>query len=250
MVVETIGLATLYCADWRDVDLPVVDHVITDPPYEHEAHTLQRRTTEILPGGHRRPAAPKPLDFASITQEERLQAAASWAALSCGWVLAFCQAEAVAAWRDALIEGGAKWKRSCVWIKPNGQPQLSGDRPGMGYESIACAWAGEGKSVWNGGGRVGVFTHNTIGSFQVANGEARVHMAQKPIALMNELVDLFTAPGQTVLDAYMGSGTTGVACVNQGRRFIGVELEPRHFETACERIDMAQRQGQLWGAEG
>jgi len=52
----------------------------------------------------------------------------------------------------------------------------------------------------------------------------------------------------TVLDPYMGSGTTGLACLAAGRRFIGIELDPRHFATACHRLDLAQRQGQLFPA--
>ena len=62
---------------------------------------------------------------------------------------------------------------------------------------------------------------------------------------MRWLVALTTRPGETVLDPFMGSGTTGVAAVEQGRRFIGIERERRYFDIACERIARAQAQGQL-----
>lgn len=52
--------------------------------------------------------------------------------------------------------------------------------------------------------------------------------------------------GEKILDPFMGSGTTGVACVNLGRKFIGIEIEPKYFDIACERIDKATRQGKLF----
>ena len=52
--------------------------------------------------------------------------------------------------------------------------------------------------------------------------------------------------GETILDPYMGSGTTGVACARLGRRFIGIEIEEKYFEIACRRIEDAQRQGRLF----
>lgn len=71
------------------------------------------------------------------------------------------------------------------------------------------------------------------------------HPTQKPVALMEDLVKTYTNPGDTVLDFTMGSGSTGVACANTGRRFIGIEREPKYFDIACRRIEDAQRQGRL-----
>ena len=71
----------------------------------------------------------------------------------------------------------------------------------------------------------------------------KVHPTQKPISLMRWCVAMVDAP--TVLDPYMGSGTTGVACVEMGRQFIGIERERKYFDIACERIARAQAQGQL-----
>lgn len=130
--------------------------------------------------------------------------------------------------------------RAMVWIKPDGAPQFTGDRPGMGYESIVAAWCGDGRSHWNGGGRHGVFRHA-----QRDSNHPKEHMTQKPVALMRELVQLFTQPGDVVLDPFMGGGTTGVAAVALGRGFVGVEREARHVETARARIDAVMRQGSL-----
>ncbi|HBS81026.1 MAG TPA: cytosine methyltransferase, partial [Pseudomonas sp.] len=63
------------------------------------------------------------------------------------------------------------------------------------------------------------------------------HPTQKPVALMEYLIRTYAVPGMTVLDNTMGSGTTGVAALRCGCNFIGIELDPSHFETACARID-------------
>lgn len=68
-------------------------------------------------------------------------------------------------------------------------------------------------------------------------GERRVHPTQKPVPLMAWVMDRVSVPiGATVLDPYMGSGTTGIACLRTGRNFIGIELDPKHYATACDRM--------------
>ena len=69
----------------------------------------------------------------------------------------------------------------------------------------------------------------------------RVHPTQKPVALLEYLIKTYTNEGETVLDNCMGSGSTGVACVNTNRRFIGIELDDKYFEIAKQRIDAAIR---------
>jgi len=72
------------------------------------------------------------------------------------------------------------------------------------------------------------------------------HPCPKPNGYSNWLVSRCVLEGGLVLDPFMGSGTTGVACMNLGRKFIGVEIEPKYFDIACKRIDMAERQGRLF----
>lgn len=75
----------------------------------------------------------------------------------------------------------------------------------------------------------------------------RVHTTQKPIRLMAWCLEQAgTAPGQIVLDPFMGSGTTGVACAKLGRKFIGIEIEPKYFEIACRRIEAAYAQPDMF----
>lgn len=70
----------------------------------------------------------------------------------------------------------------------------------------------------------------------------QLHPTQKPVALLEYLIRTYTVPGETVLDNCMGSGSTGVACVNTGREFIGIELERKYFDIASERIAAARKQ--------
>lgn len=71
------------------------------------------------------------------------------------------------------------------------------------------------------------------------------HPTQKPVELFSHFINLHTVPGDTVLDPFMGSGTTGVACVQTGRNFIGCEIDEEYFEVARKRIAEAQQQPSL-----
>jgi len=75
--------------------------------------------------------------------------------------------------------------------------------------------------------------------------EGKEHPTQKPLPLMQWCLG-FLPNAQTILDPFMGSGTTGVACVNLGRKFIGIELEPKYFDIACRRIEEAYKQPRLF----
>jgi len=210
----------VYLGDCREIlpNIGPVGTLLTDPPYESQAHSAK-----IAKG--------KKLDFAAIDAETRAFIPA-WAATNVeGWLLAFCQVEAVAAWRDAIETAKLKYKRGLVWVKPDCTPQLNGQGPAQGFECLTAAWCSGGFSRWNAGGKRGVYTHNTNGP-----GRHGVHPTEKPVSLMVDLVADFAPPDSTVCDPFMGSGTTGVAAVREGRGFIGIELDPRYFEIACERI--------------
>jgi DNA modification methylase len=77
-------------------------------------------------------------------------------------------------------------------------------------------------------------------------GDKTSHPSQKPVELMEYLIMTHSNQGETVLDPYMGSGTTGVACIRTGRKFVGIEKDPEHFKTACERIKRELAQGDLF----
>jgi len=85
--------------------------------------------------------------------------------------------------------------------------------------------------------------------FDFEKGGNKLHPTVKPLKLISALVETSTRVGQTILDPFMGSGTTGVACVQLDRKFIGIELDPDYFEIACQRIEEAYKQPKLFPVE-
>jgi site-specific DNA-methyltransferase (adenine-specific) len=83
----------------------------------------------------------------------------------------------------------------------------------------------------------GLFYPKTVLEFSNVNGHKHFHPTQKPVALMEYLIRTYTNEGDVILDNTMGSGTTGVACKNTNRNFIGIEKEPKYFEIAKRRLD-------------
>ena len=234
----TIGDATLYCGDCLEIlpTLGEVDAVVTDPPYSDLVHKTRGRRG----AGLRKDGGPKleEIGFNSITPIQS-KVAEYVCALSNGWFLAFSDVFALPGWRQAVLNAGGKSKSVCLWIKPDCAPQFNGQKPATAFECIGVFWCGGGYSVWNGGGSRGLYFHNTNNPLR--HGE---HPTEKPVSLLLELLTLFG--GDTILDPFMGSGTTGVACAKLGRKFIGIEMEPRYFDIACERIQKAYDQPDLF----
>jgi site-specific DNA-methyltransferase (adenine-specific) len=238
--VEHIGDATLFLGDCRTImpNLAPVDHVISDPPYESIMHNAKSAAARRIRTDGR--SELKALDFTAI-DDMRQEIAEAVANISHGWALLFCAPEGVGRWADAINATKAKYKRACVWIKPDSTPQLNGQGPAMGAENFIAAWCGSGFARWNGGGKRGVYTYLTNPSDRDGH-----HPTEKPWRLLADLVKDFTNMGDTVLDPFMGSGTTGVACAKLGRKFIGIELDPAYFDTACRRIEAAYKQPDMF----
>lgn len=225
--IEQIGNATLYLGDCRDVltRLPKVNAVITDPPYSDNTHKMAKTNKGK---GH----GTKLVTFGALADEDFVACVRQWLTVTEGWCVATCD------YRHArLAYDLPEFVRLGAWVKPNPMPQISGDRPGQGFETVLIMHAGGVKKAWNRGGGSGVWTVPVCDGAEVPT--------QKPLGLIKAFVSDFTYHSQTVLDPFMGSGTTGIACMDLGRRFIGVEASPAHFDIACRRIEDAQRQGRL-----
>jgi len=237
---EVIGDCTLYLGDCLEVmpTLGRVDAVVTDPPYEQSLHNSKNS----LRGPARVDSGPdlKGLDFDGIDTIRRRVIELSYPICS-GWFIAFCTIEGVSKWADEINLSPMKYKRGCLWIKPDSTPQLNGQCPAQGAECFVTAWCGDGHSKWNAGGKRGVYTHCTNQPDRTG-----LHPTEKPIPLMRDLLKDFTNQNETILDPFMGSGTTGVACVKLGRKFIGIELDEKYFDLSCRRIEEAYKQPDLF----
>ena len=126
----------------------------------------------------------------------------------------------------SLFKANNLTTRLCAWEKSNPSP-MNGDKlwlSGMEF----CVFARKPKATFN--------EHCQKGLWKNPVGRSKIHPTEKPIALMERLITASTKLGDTVLDNTMGSGTTGVACKNLNRKFIGIELDEKYFNIAKERI--------------
>lgn len=227
---EVIGSCELYLGDCLEI-LPLlgkVDAVVTDPPYSAQVHEGARGRGATTGGKDIL------IDFAPLTEDQFIQVAQACVATAERWVVMTCdRLHAFAA-----EKAGLPVIRLGVWTKADPAPQFSGDRPATGWEPVLILHR-PGRKRWNGGGRPAVW-HTRI----VKNDA--FHRTQKPLELVGAFVRDFSEAGETVLDPFMGSGTTGIACVKFGRRFIGIEIDEGYFDIACSRIRKAYAQPDLF----
>lgn len=100
--------------------------------------------------------------------------------------------------------------------------------------------------IWTNCDKRTVKKYTVIQQGFISEEKDRYHPTQKPIKLVKNIIEDYIGQGDTILDPFMGSGTTGVACLQTDRKFIGVELDPDYFEIACKRIRDAAAQPTLW----
>ena len=216
---EEAGI-TIYHGDCRKIlPLGTVDCVITDPPYSDVTHA-GARTKPIRNKGE----AGVLLDFPPIGVAQLRHV------LACDvrrWTVAFMDWRHISEF-EHCPPAQTRFVRFGIWVKPNGAPQFTGDRPATGWEGIAIMHREDAAMRWNGGGTRAVWTHPHPGG--------DLHPTQKPEELLRSLVRLFSDAGEIVLDPFMGSGTTLLAAKELGRKAIGIELEERYCEIAANRL--------------
>jgi site-specific DNA-methyltransferase (adenine-specific) len=232
-------LVTLYHGKAEDIlpKLESVDVVITDPPYSEHTHSSVRSAKMMANdrGGSYGADTRRNVDlgFDALTPELREFCATQFARLARRWVLVFSDVESDHLWRTDLEAAGLGYVRTGAWIKVGSTPQFSGDRPATGFEAVTIAHP-KGRKRWNGGGRHAVWSHPIV--LNRSGNDPRWHTTQKPLALMDELVSLFSEPGETILDAFGGSGTTAVSAARLGRRCIVIEQQEKHCESIVKRL--------------
>lgn len=216
-----------------------VDATVTDPPYNSGGRTANDRTGQSARDKYVSGDAKHELpDFAGESRDQRGYLA--WMTL----VLTQClRATAVGGplllftdWRqlpinsDALQAAGWVWRGIVPWNKPIARPSRGGFRRSCEY--VLWATNGPVDAARNPIYLPGLFTASQ------PRGLRRRHITQKPDELMAELIQV-CAPGGTVLDPFAGSGSTGVAALQSGRSFVGMELTERYFAVARERLASA-----------
>ncbi len=223
-----------------------VDVVITDPPYEAEAHEKGKRQGKTNGCGQEERGkkyarvVDDGIKFLAITEEQRRECAVQFDRVAMSCALVFCQVEAVDAWRKAFDATDLVYRRAIPWVKPDAQPSLHGRWPGQAVEMIVLA-SRPGVQLPIGGKSVYYLDATQRGPTRAKDRNEdgdliAAHPTQKPLELMRKLVRDFCEPGACVLDAFAGSGTTGVAALQQGRRFIGFELDVKYHALASRRL--------------
>ena len=221
---EIIGDATLYLGDCLEIipTLGKVDAVITDPPYGISL-VPQRGLTDAIANDGRAEARRVWESFVpmALSLAKENTAHLFWT----GWS---------EVWTKEVLDKHAKVKSCVVWGK---------NMWGIGYYTRPqheMAW-------YVHKGSPPVLDRPDSDLWLVPKVQAPIHSCEKPVLLLERAVRLCETGGSgTVLDPFMGSGTTGVACANLGRKFIGIEIEERYFDIACERIEAAYAQGRLF----
>lgn len=212
--VETIAEGvTLYLGDCREV-LPVgkISAVVTDPPYgiSHSSNFGASWQGTEIQNDHDTSARDEAIRF-------------------------FPNVAAFGTWKTAPIQGT---KGVLVWDKG----------PAFGMGDLKFPWKGSWEliyirgDIWRGSRDEGVLK----GHIQVSwESQGRTHPHQKPVSLCEAIISK-TPAGCQILDPFMGTGTTGVAAVKLGRKFIGIEIEPKYFDIACKRISDALKQPDMF----
>jgi len=228
-----IGRATLYCGDALEI-LPAiegVDHIITDPPYSQRTHGSHDEQSQRRRDG----AAARELGYSALSESDALRLAALFH--NCpGWIAWLTDSELAAPLRREFDRLGRTTFAPLPYFHSGRSVRLAGDGP--------CSWTDwivvsrtKAQNKWG-----------TLRGGYIANEgwNDKERMGGKPTRLMQLLVSDYSREGETVCDPFMGAGTTGVACMREGRNFIGIEICPDAFQIACKRIEDAQRQKDLF----
>jgi site-specific DNA-methyltransferase (adenine-specific) len=251
MRVETIGPCTLYLGGCLEIlpEIGQVDAVVADPPYSSGGFTRGDRTLNTSKK-YQTSVLKARSHFENFSGDNRDQR--SWVYWMSLWISLALRVSREGAmvclfsdWRqlpattDAMQSGGAIWRGIAVWDKLNSRPIA--DRFGAQAEYIV--WGTNGPRNMdmkdkNATYLPGVFRHTAPSPIK------REHMTQQPVELMQQLIQV-ARPSEVVLDPFMGSGTTGVACVEAGRKFIGIEIGEHYFDIACKRIEESCQQPRL-----
>jgi site-specific DNA-methyltransferase (adenine-specific) len=246
---EIIGRHTLYLGDCLEIlpEIGEVDAVVTDPPYSSGGFTESAKKLSNGMGNR------------SETRKRE------------GWFYGDSMTTAGISWllRNVLIQSHKKLPHGGTaaiftdWrMITHLAPVLESAR--LRFQNL-IVWNKDALGIGTGfraqHEMIMLFAKGTPNYFNLSHGNVltvkkvpssqRQHCTEKPVELFYPLLTVLSPEGGTILDPFMGSGTTGVACENTGRRFIGIEIEEKYFDIACRRVDQAVSQGKFdFGEKG
>ncbi len=208
-----------------------VDLVLTDPPYlcDYSRHDSKSRFSKKIANDENNSANEGMIE---CYLQECFRIMKDNTAIYC-----FCNYKKIDFFKQQIEKTGFILKNIIIWDKQrNGMGDLS-TTFGYSYEFIIFASKGQPKIR---GKRI-----SDVWQFSRVKPKEQTHQNQKPIDLLKQAIEKSSDEGAVVFDGFMGSGSTGVACVNTGRRFIGIELDDGHFEIAKNRIKVALNNKQV-----
>jgi len=197
----------------KEIETGSVDMIFVDIPYGE----VNRKSN-----GLRNLDKGKADDCSSFNLEDSITSALR---VLSGSIYVFCGTEQVSDIRKLLVVNGLT-TRLCIWEKTNPSP-MNGQR--VWLSGVECCVYGKRKNA-----TFNEHCKNTVWRFPTVHG--KLHPTQKPLKLVEYVIGVSSNEGDTVLDFTMGSGTTGVACLNTNRKFIGIELDETYYNLAKERI--------------
>lgn len=248
---EIIGDCTLYLGDCMEVmadfEENSLDMIWTDPPYGHnnnEGDLAEKLSTGAIDG--RAYKKPVPIANDSMDDMRRVvdgmleQAARVLKKDSCCCCCCGGGPRPTFAWlAERMDKKGLSFFHSVIWDKINCG---LGWRYRRQHEMVMVAHRKGGNLAW---AEHAIATPNII-KISAPSGAIRVHPNEKPLILVQGFIERHTMIGDTVLDPFMGSGTTLVACAKMGRKGIGIELDEGYFDIACKRVEDAYKQSDLF----
>lgn len=228
---------TLYNGDALAIlaDLPdqSVDAILTDPPYSSGGATLSAKQADPASKYQSNSARRYYPPMLGDAKDQR-----SWIMWSMLWLgecwriakegaplMVFTDWRQLPALTDAIQGAGWRWLGIVPWDKRSARPQI-------GRFKQQCEFV-----IFGSKGRLAAPSRSCLPglySYPVVAAQ-KVHLTSKPVALMRDLLAI-TQPGGTVLDPFMGGGSTGVACQESGRRYVGIELSAEYFTISRDRI--------------
>lgn len=216
------------CLEWLpQIEDESIDLLLTDPPYnvsmKSNFHTMGRKGVDFgeWDKGFNQSAW---LDIASKKVKKG------------GSILIFNDYKNIGEMKNVLEENGFVIKELLIWKKTNPMPR---NRDRLYVTSIEVAlWAVKGKG-WTFNRQRETY-ENGIFESPIVHHSKRLHPTQKPLSVIEEMIKIHTNENDVVLDCFLGSGTTAIACINTNRNFIGIEMDWDYYEIANERIKQAK----------